>query len=124
MALTNIERVKLNAKHLERVSDRTLQLCIDDAHEIYIKPYLSSFTGGQENSLETVERYLAIHLATLNIRRPDSESLAGMTKSISLPKDEGLSLTEYGQTAKKLASQLGLKWAMSDGLKPASVGIY
>jgi hypothetical protein len=99
-----------------------LELCISDAHELYIAPYGQ---GKNSVSLEIVERYLATHLATLNIRRPDSENLSGVgSKSVSVPKGEDLAQTEYGQTAKKLAKQLGLDWATADGTQRASVTVY
>jgi hypothetical protein len=120
--LTTLERVRLNAAHLRQVPDDTLNLCIEDAYTVYIAPYTAHF---YVTSLEVVERYLAIHFATLNIRRPDNENLTGVgSKSVNVPKGEDLEQTEYGQTAKKLAKQLGLDWAESADLKKASVKIY
>jgi hypothetical protein len=120
--LTTIERVRLNAAHLRQVPDDTLNLCIEDAHEMYIAPHLGKVGNVK---LEIIERFLAIHFATLNIRRPDNENLTGVgSKSVNVPKGEDLEQTEYGQTAKKLAKQLGLDWAESADLKKASVKIY
>lgn len=124
--LVTIEEIKLNANHLKRVDDATLQSVIDDVHVMYIEQYYSRWQNDafRVRKLKVIEKLLSQHLATLNVRRPDSESVQGLgSKSLSVPKDMDLDQTEYGQMAKRLAKKLGLDWA-SDDDSPACIRIY
>lgn len=116
--------VRVNANHLKKVDDDTLKAVIEEMHVVFIQEAL---TRMQNNSLlvsklKVVEKYLSQHTATLNVRRADSEGVAGMSKSISVPKDQDLDQTEYGQMARKIANDIPLDWASDD--LPASVVIY
>ena len=116
--------VRINANHLKRVDDETLQTCIDEAYTLFIADFERRYTNrpAMIDKLKIVAKYLAQHIATLNVRRADSESIGGMSKSISVPKDKDLEQTEYGQMAKKIAKNIPLPWATDD--LPAGVVIY
>lgn len=119
------EEVKVNANHLAFVPDEILESVIQDVYTVYIGDYAVRWKNNASRlaKLKVIEKLLAQHMATLNVRRADSESAAGMSKSISVPKDKDLDQTEYGQMAKRLAKNLGLDWA-NDDLLPASIVIY
>lgn len=81
--------------------------CLNLAHNIYIEKYLQKI---ENKILKELEKLLAQHFATLNIRRPDSQGMMGLTSSISVARAEGLKQTEYGQMAASIAKDLGLSW--------------
>jgi len=118
------EDVKINAKHLSKIEDAELEAVILEMHIVFIQEALVKFKNSSTiiAKLKVIEKYLAQHTATLNVRRADSEGVAGMSKSISVVKDKGLEQTEYGQMAKKIAQSIPLNWALDD--KPASVVVY
>lgn len=112
--------VRINANHLRKVSDEILEACINEMHIIYIADYVGLYDS---DKLAVIEKYLAQHLATLNIRRPDTEGLTGMmNKSITVARDQGLDQTEYGQMARRIAKQIGLEWGNDD--KKAELKIF
>ena len=116
--------VRLNANHLKKVKDEVLVSVIEDVHVLFIADYERKFKNKPsiQAKLKIIEKLLTQHMATLNVRRADSESVAGMSKSINVPKGQDLDQTEYGQMAKKLAKEIPLDWASDD--QPASVVIY
>lgn len=122
--LVTAANVKVNAKHLNSASESDLTSVIADVHTIFIEDYVAKWINEEDKirKLTVIEKLLAQHMATLNVRRADSESIAGMSKSISVPKDQDLDQTEYGQMARKMAQKLGLDWATDD--KPACLRIY
>ena len=122
--LVTPNEVRLNANHLKRVSDEVLVSVIADVHVIFIADYERRFRNKPtiQAKLKVIEKLLSQHMATLNVRRADSESVAGMSKAVNVPKDKDLEQTEYGQMAKKLAKEIPLDWGSDD--KPASVVIY
>ena len=122
--LVTPNEVRMNARHLKNVPDDVLASVIEDVHVIFIEQYLNKYKNKPNTraKLKVIEKLLSQHMATLNVRRADSESVAGMSKSISVPKGEDLAQTEYGQMAKKIANEIPLDWASSD--MPASVVIY
>lgn len=123
-ALVTASEVKINANHLKFVDDNTINTVIDEVHISFIAQYLPRFASNQImlGKLKLIEKLLTQHMLTLNVRRADSESIPGMSKSISVPKDQDLDQTEYGQMARKLAEKIPLDWANDD--KPASLVIY
>ena len=123
-SLVTSAEVKQNAKHLEKVSDEVLSAVIGEMHVIFIQDFLSVYESDATKvaKLKVIEKYLSQHTATLDVRRADSEGVAGMSKAISVPKEQGLGLTEYGQMAKKIAKSIPLSWAIDD--LPASLVIY
>lgn len=124
MPITPAE-VRLNANHLKRVDDETLSAVISDVDIAFISFYSEKWAGDAAKlaKLNVAAKFLAQHIATLNVRRPDSEGLGGMSKSLSVAKDMALDQTEYGQMAKKIGKMLGCSWASEDD-KPASVVIF
>lgn len=115
--LVTPDEVRVNADHLRKVSDETLQAIIDEVHIVFIYPYLRRWRSQDDKvaQMKVVEKYLVQHTATLNVRRADSESIAaGISKSISVPKDLDLDQTEYGQMAKKIGKILGLDWSSKE----------
>ena len=103
----------VNALHLEEATEADLQACIDEAFVIYIAEFITSVDAAK---WYVIHKWLAQHLATLNVRRADSESLGPMSRSISTPNSENLGQTVYGQQAR--SAGLGMDptppWAMSD----------
>lgn len=123
IGLIEPRHVRVNANHLKNVDDDTLISVIEDVHVGFIAPYVSRLQSSalKYQQLALVEKLLAQHMATINIRRADSESIAGMSKSVSVTKGMDLEQTEYGQMAKKLAKELGLDWAYD---RKANLVIY
>lgn len=123
--LVTRDEVILNAGHLILVSEDAMNHIINSVHMVFIYDFYKKYQtrDGIPEKLKFVEELLVQHMATLNVRRADSESVPQMSKSISVPKDLDLDQTEYGQMAKKIGKQLGLSWA-SDQDEPASVVIY
>ncbi|WP_100523416.1 DUF4054 domain-containing protein [Mycobacteroides abscessus] len=102
MAKTTPARVRAIAKHLVTLSDEELDVVIDDAlmevqdHKV------------KEAHEERLTRYLAAHLASLNIRQATLEKVADLQKgynSNDLAVGKGLELTPYGQEYKRLLVQ-------------------
>ena len=123
-SLVSASEVKINARHLKNVDDVELEVIIEEVHIAFIQDALAKHAGNTNtvSKLKIIEKYLAQHIATLNVRRADSESVAGMSKSISVIKDKDLEQTEYGQMAKKIAKSIPLDWALEG--EPASVVIF
>ncbi|WP_240415022.1 DUF4054 domain-containing protein [Paenibacillus periandrae] len=61
---TTIQKVRGIAAHLTGMKDEDLQLYVDDAYDDVINLY-----GVPDEKAERLNRYLAAHMATLNIRR-------------------------------------------------------
>lgn len=92
-ALTTPERVRGIAAHLAQLTDPQLAVYIEDA-----AMDVAGYKIKKTEYTERLERYLAAHMATLNIRRAISQKVADMSKSYdarSVDK-EGLKSTEYG----------------------------
>lgn len=128
MAWVNVTpaEVRINASHLKGVPDSDLEAVINDVYTMYIQRYADRWVNYPDRlaRLKVIEKWLAQHLATINVRRADSESLQNVgSKSISVPKDMDLDQTEYGQMARKAGKDLGLDWANEDD-KPACIRIY
>lgn len=123
--LVTVQEVLVNATHLKAVSEADLEMIIQDVHMFYIYKYYRRWYNREDRvySLKYLEKLLVQFTSTLNIRRADSESIPGMSKSLSVPKDLGLDQNEYGQMAKKLGKTLGLDWATDDD-EPACLRIY
>ncbi|MDR1439541.1 MAG: hypothetical protein LBJ10_05875 [Clostridiales bacterium] len=115
--------IRLNASHLRQAGDETLEAVIADVHEMHIIDALARWQGDPRKAakLRVLEKLLAQHMATLDIRRADSEGGLGLSKSISVPKGMGLAQTEYGQTAKALAGEIPVE--LESGDRPARVEI-
>ncbi|MED4933998.1 DUF4054 domain-containing protein [Heyndrickxia coagulans] len=106
MAPTTPERVRAIAKHLSSITDDQLQVYIDDAYqevkELEVK----------DAYVERLTRYLAAHLASLNVRQTQSESVGPMRKSYStqsVDNNTGLQVTPYGQEYERLKNKLTAK---------------
>ncbi|MFB6475769.1 DUF4054 domain-containing protein [Paenibacillus glucanolyticus] len=91
---TTPQKVRGIAKHLSGLSDEDLQLYIDDSYQDVISLYKAK----DESYHERLTRYLAAHMASLNIRRVTSQKVDGMQMTYeSGGKDgDGLESTEYG----------------------------
>lgn len=103
MANTSSGRVKSIAKHLKVMSDEDLEVFIDDAYQ-EVKTL-----GIKESDEERLTRYLAAHLASLDIRQTQSESVGPMKKTYtiqSIDTNKGLSSTPYGQEYDRLMRKL------------------
>ncbi|MDF2657768.1 MAG: hypothetical protein K0Q94_559 [Paenibacillus sp.] len=102
MASTTPARVRSIARHLAVLTDEQLQIHIDDAYQDVTETYKIK----NESYHERLTRYLAAHLATLDVRRATSQRVSDMAKTFdSLAKGEGLKQTEYGQEFLRLLGQ-------------------
>lgn len=105
---TTPERVRAIASHLGALSDPQLQLFIDDAM-IEIASFPAEKIAGYE---ERLPRYLAAHLASMNVRRSISQQVGDMKVTYDSgtgAKGEGLASTPYGQEYLRLLDLLDLK---------------
>lgn len=100
MAKTTPERVRAIAKHLVALSDDELNVVIDDAFmEVQTHKV-------KEANDERLNRYLAAHLGSLNVRQSSSEKVADLSMTYeSHFSGKGLELTPYGQEYKRLLVQ-------------------
>lgn len=99
MANTDVARVRSIAKHLTTLSDDQLQVFIDDAYQEVTDLKV------KEEYVEKLTRYLAAHLASLNVRQTQSESVGPMRKTYttqSINNNTGLGSTPYGQEYDRL----------------------
>lgn len=98
MADTTVDKVKAIAKHLKNLSDEDIQMYIDDAI-LEVKEYRIA-----DKYKERLQRYLAAHLASLDIRREESRSFEGASVTYSTSESSGKELdsTSYGQEFKRL----------------------
>lgn len=96
---TTVSKVRAIANHLEVLDDSTIEMYIDDA-----KSELDSIPDDKQ---ERLQRYLAAHYATLNIRRPDSEQIGNdINTQYNADHGEGLARTEYGQEVDRILKKL------------------
>lgn len=93
--MTELQKVRAIARHLKKMPDDDLQVFIEDASAEVNKYKVGS------TDRERLTRWLAAHLATLNYRRAQSESVAELSRSFSSAQGEGLDATEYGQEYKR-----------------------
>lgn len=104
MATTTAARIKSIAKHLKELPDSDIEVFIDDAYmEV-------SDLNVKEEYEERLTRYLAAHLASLNVRQAMAEKVADMSRSYApheLIAGKGLELTAYGQEYKRLVKKYG-----------------
>lgn len=100
MSNTTPERVKAIATHLKSMPDETVQIYIDDA----VVEVSELNVPGKHH--ERLQRYLAAHLASLNVRRATSKTVSDMSISYSNTTGAGLDATEYGQEYKRLLRKL------------------
>jgi len=100
MSNTTPERVKAIAAHLKSMPDETIQIYIDDA----VVEVSELNVPGKYH--ERLQRYLAAHLASLNVRRATSKTVSDMSISYSSTTGAGLDTTEYGQEYKRLLRKL------------------
>jgi hypothetical protein len=95
-------RVKSIAKHLNIMSDEDLQIFIDDAYQEVLT------TGAKEEYHERLTRYLAAHMASINVRQANEESVGPLTKIYNLSRASGetgkgaFMLTPYGEEYDRL----------------------
>jgi len=95
--MTTVDKVQAIASHLKKVSPEALEVYIDDASEevddLKVK----------DKYKERLTRYLAAHLATMNVRREDSRSFEGASVSYSSESaGTGLDSTGYGQEFQRI----------------------
>lgn len=98
MAKTEPAKVRAIAKHLKQMTDEELSVVIDDAYgEVKVMQV-------KEQHEERLSRYLAAHLASLNIRRAQSEKVADLAKTYAQQSETstGLGATQYGQEYERL----------------------
>lgn len=104
MAKTTPEKVRSIAKHLASLSDDELNIVIDDAY-MEVKGLKI-----KEEYEERLNRYLAAHLASLNIRQAVSERVGDLSKTYAESEQsvgKGLESTPYGQEYKRLLALYG-----------------
>jgi hypothetical protein len=100
---TTVERVRSIAKHLSSLPDDDLQVSIDDAYQEVKDRHVPS------QYFERLNRYLAAHFASLNVRRAQSERVGPTQRSYSnsqLDTNKGLDATPYGQEYKRLLKRI------------------
>ncbi|MBW2672316.1 MAG: DUF4054 domain-containing protein [Deltaproteobacteria bacterium] len=106
MTYTTIERVRAICPHLEQMPDSTLQMFIDDASIEVEKIKSRATVTVTDQDAERLERWLAAHLATLQERRPVSQSVSGISVSFPNTGGSGLAATEYGQEYLRLRNSI------------------
>lgn len=100
MIETTPKRIRAIAKHLHGMDDDSLQIYIDDA-----KMEVASLNvPGRYH--ERLQRYLAAHLASLNIQRASSKTVSDLSISYNNTTGLGLDATEYGQEYKRLLRKI------------------
>lgn len=103
MADTTIDKVRAIADHLDTLDDEQIQIYIDDA-----KLELSEY-GYDSKYEEKLQRYFAAHLATLQVRRPQKESISDMSVTYgstrSADESTNFEMTKYGKELKRLLSK-------------------
>lgn len=101
MTNTTKENVRAIAAHLEDMSNDALDLIIDDAiMEV-------AALGVPPQYHERLQRWLAAHLGTLNVRRGASKSAGDVSVSYTASAvGIGLQSTEYGQEYQRLLHKL------------------
>ena len=104
---TTPARVRATANHLVALSDEVLAICIDDAYNTWVRK--AECVTDDVGLLETLERLIAQHYATINLRRPDSMQIKNtVTQSVTVSREIGLNGTEFGQAAKEILASLGI----------------
>lgn len=93
-------RVRSIAKHLKSVGNEDLLVYIDDA-----KLQVADMNV-PERYYEYLQRYLAAHLATLNVPRPTNKKVSDLSISYNRPSGNELEATEYGQEVKRMLGKL------------------
>ncbi len=96
MADTTVAKVKGIAKHLSKLDPEIVQMYIDDA-----KAELSDYAIPAKYQ-ERLQRYLAVHLATLDIARPTNKKVSDLSASYNRVQGKNLDGTEYGQEYRRL----------------------
>lgn len=98
MADTTVANVRAIAAHLASLTDEQIQLYIADAQAELEGKVIP------EHLEERIQRYLAAHFATLQVRRPVTEKVEQVSTSYRQGQDtaRGFDLTEYGQEARRL----------------------
>ncbi|UZH06394.1 DUF4054 domain-containing protein [Heyndrickxia coagulans] len=99
---TTPDRVRAIAKHLTTLTDDQLQVYIDDAYQEVADLNVNG------KYVEKLVRYLAAHLASLNVRQTQSESVGPMRKDYatqSISANTGLCSTSYGQEYSRLVKK-------------------
>jgi len=94
MAETTPQKVRDTAKHLSGLTDPQLEMYIADA-----AMDVEEYKVKKPQYTERLERYLAAHMATLNVRRATNQKVNDMSISYDAQSvsKEGLKSTEYGQ---------------------------
>ena len=102
MAATTPEKIRAIAKHLSGLADEQLKLYIDDAFQEVKDLHI------HEQYIEKLTRYLAAHLASINVRQTQSESVGPMRKTFTtqtIDSNTGLNSTPYGQEFSRLVKK-------------------
>lgn len=100
-------RVRSIAKHLSSMSDDDLQVFIDDA---YFE--VTTTTGAKPIYYELLSRWLAAHLASLNVRQANVERVGPVQREYNLSRTggetgaNGVQSTPYGLQYQKLMKRL------------------
>lgn len=105
MAKTTILKVKLTAPSLATSSDEAIELYIDDA---YLTVKSSKFPEMYE---EVANRYLAAHLASVNVKNVIAEQVGTLKREYSDKniEDKDLNSTSYGQEYLRLEKEYSRK---------------
>ncbi|MBU8908509.1 DUF4054 domain-containing protein [Desertibacillus haloalkaliphilus] len=97
---TTVDRVRAIAKHLAKLPDATIEMYIEDAIDEVEKQKVRN-----GKTKERLQRNLAAHFASLNVRRTTSHSIHDMNSSFNVPQGDDLKSTEYGQEYLRLLKQ-------------------
>ncbi|MFC2948538.1 DUF4054 domain-containing protein [Virgibacillus sediminis] len=90
-SLTTAARVKSIASHLKAVSNEDMDVYIEDAsQEVSSSPI-------KEEYRERATRYLAAHMASLNVRQAQNQKVGEISQTFTTTGGAGIDSTPYGQ---------------------------
>src|SRR5579875_946622 len=107
MAKPTVSAVRLMSDEFANMSDEKIQLFIDDAYLEVTTEY-----SVQEQHHERLARYLAAHLAYLDIKEVSKEAVGSLSREYQKRAgndNTGILSTPFGQEYKRILDRL-LKW--------------
>ncbi|AKG05526.1 hypothetical protein AAV35_012705 [Salimicrobium jeotgali] len=97
--LTTADKVKSIATHLDTMPNESIDIYIEDASlEV-------SSSGIKERYQERAARYLAAHMASLNVRQASTQKVGEVSQTFSGAAGGGISATPYGEEYKRILSK-------------------
>lgn len=94
--LTTVAKVQAIAKHLKALTPEDLEVYIEDAS---LEVSSSSIKSEYQ---ERATRYLAAHMASLNVRQAQVQRVDGMSQTFAGAGGAGTSATPYGQEYERI----------------------